>query len=76
MIALKYATLWPKNFQIEPKLFKPLGTEYVDPSTYSWLFTEKIGQYVWYIIEIQRESFSDNSMSVCQNWVESSQYFH
>ena len=33
---LKYATLWPKIVLIEPKMFKPLSTKYVDPSAYSW----------------------------------------
>ena len=26
-------------------MFKPLSNEYVDPSAYSWLFSENIGQH-------------------------------
>ena len=72
---LKHATLWPKIVEIKPKLFKPLGTEYVNPNTYSWLFTENIGQYVRYSNEILTGSFPYNNMSACQKWVQSGQYF-
>ena len=54
---LKNTTLWSKSVQIKPKLFKPIGTEYVDPNTYSWLFTENIGQYVRYTIEFKEDPF-------------------
>ena len=42
--------LMTKNCLNRTILFKPLGTEYVDPSTYSWLFAENIGPVnVWVI---------------------------
>ena len=69
---LGHATLWPKIVQIGPKLFKSPDTENVDHSSYYELFIENIGQSVRYIIEFG-ESFSDNSMPVCQKWVESDQ---
>ena len=59
---------------MKPKLFKLRGTEYVDPSAYSWLFTENIGQSVRYVIEIRRKSFPDNFLCECPKWAESGQY--
>lgn len=33
------------------------------------------GKFVSSIIEIQRESLSDNNMAVCLKWIESGQYY-
>lgn len=45
---------------------KPAVTDYVNSSTYGWIFTENIKQSVRYITKIRREAFSDNSKYVCQ----------
>ena len=38
-------------------------------------YTEDIGQCVRYIIELQRESFSDNTILFCQKSIKSGPYF-
>ena len=51
-------SLWSKIFQIELKLFKPLGIEYMDPNSYYELFIKNTYQSVGYVIETQIESLS------------------
>ena len=56
---------------LQPRLFKSLGTEFVDPSAYSCLFSENIGQCVRHLIEIhiinEINKTLDNSMFVSKN---------